>query len=68
MKGIYSEVCRMTFLGKFAKLRKVTIGFIVSDVRLSAWNNSTPTGRIFMKVDMWIFFENMSKNEIFIKI
>jgi hypothetical protein len=33
------------FLGAFAKLQKVTISFIMS-VRLSVWNNSTPTGRI----------------------
>jgi len=30
MKEIYSEVCRVTFLDEFAKLRKVTIGFVVS--------------------------------------
>jgi hypothetical protein len=28
-------------------------------VRLSAWNNSAPTGRFFMKFDIWIFFENL---------
>jgi hypothetical protein len=27
-------------------------------VRLSAWNNSAPTGRIFVQFDFWIFFEN----------
>jgi hypothetical protein len=36
------------FLGAFRKLRKVTVGFIMS-VRLSACNNSAPTERIFMK-------------------
>jgi hypothetical protein len=30
MKGIYSGVCRITFLGEFANLRKATIGFVVS--------------------------------------
>ena len=34
-------------LGAFAKSRKGTINFI--NVRPSAWNNSAPTGRIFMK-------------------
>jgi len=29
MKEIYSEVCRITFLDDFAKLRKATIGFVV---------------------------------------
>jgi hypothetical protein len=37
-------------LGVFAKLRKATISFIISvSVRLSAWNNWAPSGRIFMK-------------------
>jgi len=26
----------------------------------SAWNNSALTGRIFMKFDIWVFFENLS--------
>jgi len=30
-------------------------------VRLSAWNNSAPTGRIFMKFDIQVFFENLSR-------
>jgi hypothetical protein len=33
------------FVGAFAKLRKATIRFM--SVRLSAWNNSAPTGWIF---------------------
>jgi hypothetical protein len=36
------------FLGTFAKLRKATISFVMSAC-LSAWNNSAPTGRIFIK-------------------
>ena len=28
-------------------------------VRPSAWNNSAPTGRIYMKFDIWGFFENV---------
>jgi hypothetical protein len=40
---------RQCFLGAFAKLRKVTVNFAMS-VRPSAWNNSAPTGRIFMKL------------------
>jgi len=34
--------------GAFAKLRIASISFVMS-VRLSAWNNSAITGRIFMK-------------------
>jgi hypothetical protein len=40
-------------LGAFAKLRKATISFVLSvclSVRLSACNNSAPTGRIFLKI------------------
>ena len=36
------------FLGAFAKLGKGTVGFVMP-VSLSAWNNSAPTGRIFIK-------------------
>ena len=28
-------------------------------VRPSTWNNSAPNGRIFVKFDFWVFFENM---------
>jgi len=49
-----------TFLGAFAKLQKVTIKYVMS-VRLTAWNESAPAGRIFMKADIWVFFENMSR-------
>jgi hypothetical protein len=30
-------------------------------VRLSEWNNSTSTGRIFMKFDIWEIFEDLSR-------
>jgi len=46
------------FLGAFAKLRKATISYVIS-VRLSAWNNSAPTGRTFKKFDSWVFFEQL---------
>jgi len=39
------------FLGAFAKLGKATVSFIMS-VCLSAWSNSAPTGRNFMKFDI----------------
>jgi hypothetical protein len=37
-------------LGAFAKLRKATISFMF--VGPSAWNNSAPTERILMKLDI----------------
>jgi hypothetical protein len=39
------------FLGMFTKLQESTIIFGMS-VHLSAWNNSAPTGQIFMKFDI----------------
>jgi hypothetical protein len=47
-----------SFLGELAKLRKATIGFVMS-VRPSAWNNSAPTRRIFTKFDIRIFFRKL---------
>jgi hypothetical protein len=44
------------FLGAFAKLREATINFV-----MSAWNNSAPTGRILMKLDIWEFLESLSR-------
>ena len=35
--------------------------YLSVSVRPSAWNNSAPTGRIFMKFSIWIFFENMTR-------
>jgi hypothetical protein len=46
-----------SFLGAYAKLRKATVSFM--SVRLSAWNNSAPTRRIFMKFYIYGFLENM---------
>jgi hypothetical protein len=43
-----------------AKLPKEIISFTVV-VRLSAWNNSAPTGRIFIKFDIGAFLENLSR-------
>ena len=39
------------FEDAFGKLPKASISFVMS-VCLSAWDNSTPTGRIFMKCDI----------------
>ena len=41
------------FLGMLAKLRKVTVSFIMSvcpSVRTSVWDNSPSSGRIFTKI------------------
>jgi hypothetical protein len=52
--------CASYFLGAFANLRKATISFVIS-VCPSASNNSVPTGQIFTKFDIRVFFENLSR-------
>ena len=54
----FVQLKHKTFLGALAKLRKVTITFM--SVRLYAWNNSAPNGRIFMKFGIWVCLENLS--------
>jgi hypothetical protein len=50
-----------SFLGELVNLQKArTISFVMS-VRLSAWNNSSPTGRIFMESDIRTFLEILSR-------
>jgi hypothetical protein len=52
------------FLGAFAELRKATVSFVTSfcpSICLSAWNNTAPSGRIFMKFYIWAFVENLSR-------
>jgi len=58
-----------------ANLRKAVISFIMSvplsicpSVLPSAWDNSGPTGRIFMRFDISVFFEKLSHSSRFIKI
>jgi hypothetical protein len=50
---------RNVYAGAFARLRKMTISFVML-VCPFAWNNSAPTGRIFMKFCIWVFIENLS--------
>jgi hypothetical protein len=47
------------FSGAFAKLPKSVYSFAMS-ARLSAWNSSPPSGRIFMKFDS-IFRKSIEK-------
>jgi hypothetical protein len=50
-----SSTSRSQLLGAFAKLAKATISFVMSvrpSVCPSAWNNSVPTVRMFMKFDI----------------
>jgi hypothetical protein len=47
-------------LRTFAKVRQATINLGIP-VRLCAWNNTVPTGWIFMKFAISVFFENLSR-------
>jgi hypothetical protein len=60
----FSEAYVFLLLGVLSKLWEKTANFVVSvipSVRLSAWNNSAPTGRILVKHDIWVFIKNRSK-------
>jgi len=53
--ALYTMKRLVPFTGAFAKLPKASASFVMSvlqSARLSAWNNSAPTGRIFMKFDI----------------
>jgi hypothetical protein len=43
------------FLGTFVKLQNATIIFVISG-RLSAWNSSATTRRLFIKFDVSVIF------------
>jgi hypothetical protein len=63
--SIYSE-----FLGAFAKLGRATVSLVMSvcpSFRSSVWIVSAPTGRIFMKFDIWLFVKYFVDNSDFIK-
>jgi hypothetical protein len=48
--GVYKN---LLFLGAFAKLQKLLLSRHVRlPMRPPAWNNTAPTGRIFMKFDI----------------
>jgi hypothetical protein len=66
---VFLHVCLffVSVFGAFAKLRKATVSIV--SVCASAWNNSTPTGRILMKFDIQAFFSKIcSQNSSFTKI
>jgi len=51
-----TEIMKLAFLGAFAKLLKATVNFVMS-VCPSARISSAPTGRIFMKIVICVFFQ-----------
>ena len=59
-KTILFFYLKFQILGTVTKLWKVTFSFVMSD-HLSTWNNGAPSEWIFMKFDIWVFFENLSR-------
>ena len=57
---------REALLGIFAILLRMTISFVMS-VRLSAWNNSAPSGHIIIKFDIRVFFEILPRKSVSLK-
>jgi len=52
---LWSVTIVFNFLGAFTKLQKGAISFVMTvsqSVHLYAWNNSAPTQRIYMKIDI----------------
>jgi len=57
---IFFQGLPVSFLDAFAKFRKQLLAPSCLSVRPSAWNNSAPTGRIFMKL-MFEYFSKISR-------
>jgi len=55
-------LCGMIFLGDFRKIAKSD--YWLRHVCPSAWNNSAPNGRIFMKFDTIIFRKSFKKIDV----
>jgi len=53
-------ICTLHFLGAFENLRKATVSFVILSVRLSTWNTSAPSGRTFIKFDVWGLLDKCS--------
>ena len=61
MKKILTQCLLFGRVRKIAK-RDYQLRHVRPSVRLTAWNNSAPTGRIFTKFDIWVFFEKTVEN------
>jgi hypothetical protein len=51
---------RIRLLGAFATFRKAAVIFVLSACQ-STCNNSAPSERFFIKFDIWVFCENLSR-------
>jgi len=56
--------------GAFGKLRQTTVSFVMpvsQSVRLYALKNSAPSGRIFIKFNIWVFSKICREKQIWLK-
>jgi hypothetical protein len=58
----FSASLNSFFMGVRQILKILKTISCVMSLRLSAWNNFAPTGRIFLKFVIWLFFVNLSRN------
>jgi hypothetical protein len=64
--NVFVLVAHLTLFRGVRKIVRTTITFVIS-ARLYAWNNSSPTGRIFMKVHILVL-KNCLENSSFVQI
>jgi hypothetical protein len=62
------HICQQIwFIGAFAKLVIATVSFVVS-VCPPAWNNSAPSGLIFIKFGIWFFRKSIEKIQVLLNL
>ena len=64
----WNVVCRAVFSlthGGRQRLLDSSCLFVCSSVRLSAWKSSASNKRVFIKLEIWVFFENVSRKSKF---
>jgi len=59
--NIQNRGLRPVFQPRSQRCEKVLLASSCLFVRPSAWNNSSPSGRIFLKFDTWVFFEHLTR-------
>jgi hypothetical protein len=70
-RGVWGRVVA-DVLGCFRRVRKIAksdyyLRHVRLSVRLSAWNNSAPTGRILMKLDIEPFRKSVENIQVTLK-
>jgi hypothetical protein len=61
MYKVFVKIFRFWALSQNCEKRLLASSYVCPPVRQFTWNNSAPTRRIFMKIHIWVFFENLSR-------